>query len=134
MEQQINYFGAVLAALSTFMLGAAWYSPALFGKKWMRYSGLNEHAIATANKLKIIAISAVWSILSAFAFAAFLGEAELLPALAAGLTAGFFWVAGSFAINYAFEQKPVGLWLINGGYHTVQFGLFGAIIGGMNGL
>jgi hypothetical protein len=28
-----------------------------------------------------------------------------------------------------FERRPLSLWLINGGYHTVQFTLFGLIIG-----
>ncbi|MEM7780939.1 MAG: DUF1761 domain-containing protein [Pseudomonadota bacterium] len=133
MEQQINFLGAFLAALSTFVLGALWYSPALFGKSWMRLSGLSEEAVASANKLKMIGVSAVWSLLGAFAFAAFLGEAKFGPSIAAGVTAGLFWVSGAFAINYAFEQKPFGLWLVNGGYHTIQFTLFGAIIGAMNG-
>ena len=134
MEQQINVLGALLAAISTFILGAAWYSPALFGKPWIRLAGLSTEKVASANKLKMISVSAIWSLLSAFAFAAFLGEAQFPAALAAGLAAGFFWVTGSFAINYAFEQRPLGLWLINGGYHTVQFTLYGAIIGAMNSL
>jgi hypothetical protein len=39
------------------------------------------------------------------------------------------WVAGSFGINYLFERRPLGLWLINGGYHTLQFTVFGLILG-----
>jgi hypothetical protein len=43
--------------------------------------------------------------------------------------AGFGFVATSFGINYQFAQRPFVLWLIDGGYHTVQFLLFGLIIG-----
>lgn len=132
MEQEVSFLGALLAAMSTFVLGAAWYSPNVFGKQWMKYAGLNEASIKSANKLRIMAVSAIWSLLSAFVFAAFIGEAGLGFATAAGLSVGLFWVSGSFAINYAFEQKPMGLWLINSGYHTAQFTLFGAIIGAMN--
>ena len=39
------------------------------------------------------------------------------------------WVAASLGISYLFEQRPLKLWLINGGYHTLQFTLYGAIIG-----
>jgi hypothetical protein len=38
-------------------------------------------------------------------------------------------VAGSFGINYLFEQRSMRLFLINGGYHTVQYTLIGAVLG-----
>ena len=37
-------------------------------------------------------------------------------------------VAASFGINYLFERKSLKLWMINGGYHTLQFTLFGLIL------
>ena len=50
-------------------------------------------------------------------------------AAAAGFAAGLCWVAGSFGINYLFEQRPLRLFLINGGYHTVQYTVIGLILG-----
>ena len=47
----------------------------------------------------------------------------------AGAGAGLFFVATSFGINYLFEQRPLGLWLINGGYHILQFTLYGLVLG-----
>jgi hypothetical protein len=39
-------------------------------------------------------------------------------------------VAGiSFAINYQFASRSVTLTLIDAGYHTVQFCLFGMVLG-----
>jgi hypothetical protein len=32
-------------------------------------------------------------------------------------------------MNYLFERKPLKLFLINGGYHTLQFTVIGAILG-----
>ena len=46
-----------------------------------------------------------------------------------GLCAGLCWVAASYGISYLFERRPLALWLINGGYHTVQFTLIGLILG-----
>ena len=46
-----------------------------------------------------------------------------------GLCAGLCWVAASYGISYLFEMRPLALWLINGGYHTVQFTLIGLILG-----
>ena len=47
----------------------------------------------------------------------------------AGFAAGFAWVAASFGVNYLFEAKSCKLFLVNGGYHTVQFTVMGAILG-----
>jgi hypothetical protein len=35
----------------------------------------------------------------------------------------------SFGINYQFAGNRTTLWAIDGGYHTVQFVLYGLIIG-----
>jgi hypothetical protein len=50
-------------------------------------------------------------------------------ATAYGFCAGLTWVAASFGINYLFERRPLSLFLVNGGYHTLQFTLYGLILG-----
>jgi hypothetical protein len=35
----VNVLAVVVAALSSFMLGGLWYSPALFGKAWQLAAG-----------------------------------------------------------------------------------------------
>jgi len=64
------------------------------------------------------------------AFAVFLGP-EINAATGAlyGFTAGLCWVTASLGITYLFERKPLILFLINGGYQTLQYTLIGAIIG-----
>lgn len=46
----------------------------------------------------------------------------------AGFSAGLLWVAGSFGINYLFERRSFKLFCINGGYHTLQFAIFGLVL------
>ena len=53
-------------------------------------------------------------------------------AVGAGFAAGLFWVATSFGINYLFERRNARLWLINGGYHTVQFTVIGLVLGSIH--
>jgi hypothetical protein len=127
---QINYLAVVAAAISAFVLGGLWYSTALFGNAWMAATGATPESMQKGHQTRVFAISFVWSLLGAFVFAMFLGPAPAFGfATAAGFAAGLFWVAGSFAINYQFEQKPAKLLLVNGGYHTVQYTLYGAILG-----
>lgn len=127
---EINYFAVIAAAVAAFVLGGIWYAPFLFGKPWMEATGITEERAKQANMAKVFGVSFIWSLLGAFVFAMFLGPAPAFGfATAAGFAAGLFWVAGSFAINYQFEQRPLKLLLINGGYHTAQYTLYGAIIG-----
>ena len=128
----INWLAVLLAALSTFVIGGLWYGP-LFGKRWMALTGITEESVKSANMVKIYGLTFVLSFLAAAVFAAFLGpEIDVAFGTAAGFAAGLFWVAGSLGTNYLFEQKPLGLWLINGGYDVAKFTAFGAIIGAMN--
>ena len=65
----------------------------------------------------------------AWNFANFLGPRPSLAfGTAVGASAGLLWVASSFGINYLFERKSLKLFLINGGYHTLQFTLIGGVI------
>jgi len=126
----INWLAAIAAAVATFLLGGAWYSSALFGKPWMKASGMTEEKIAQGSMAIVFGIAFVWALLGALCFAAFLGpKPEVAFATSAGFAAGLFWVAGSFGINYQFEHKPLSLLAINGGYHTVQYTLYGLILG-----
>jgi drug/metabolite transporter (DMT)-like permease len=48
--------------------------------------------------------------------------------LGAGFSAGLCWVSASFGVNYLFERKSMKLFLINAGYHTLQFTVIGLIL------
>jgi hypothetical protein len=126
----INWLGAVVAAVLAFVLGGAWYSPALFGRIWQREVGLSDEQIANASKGATFGVSFVCALAGSVVFALFLGpDPAAAMAVSAGAMAGLFWVAGSFAISYRFEQRSGRLMLINGGYHTVQYTLYGAVLG-----
>lgn len=125
---EINWIAVLAAAVSSFVLGGIWYGP-LFGKKWMALVGKTEEDVAGANMAKIYGTVFVLNILAAVTFSFFLGnELDVQTGALYGFTAGLFWVAASFGVSYLFEDRPFGLWLINGGYHTLQFTLFGAIL------
>ncbi len=126
----IHWGAVVAAALSSFLLGGLWYSPALFGNAWMRASGHDAASLAKGNQGVIFGMSFVLALITAAVFAMFLGpKPELGFALGAGVAAGIGWVATSFGINYLFERKSFPHFAINAGYHVVQFSLIGLILG-----
>jgi len=125
----VNWLAVLAAAISAFLLGGLWYSPALFGKAWQRGAGLTDEQLKGGNPAKIYGGSFVLSLVAAATFAMFLGKLPVGTATAYGFCAGLTWVAASFGINYLFERRPASLWLVNGGYHTLQFTLYGLILG-----
>jgi hypothetical protein len=123
----INIWAVLVAAVSSFVLGGLWYGP-LFGKAWAREAGVDLQK--AGHPAKVFGGAFVFSLLAAYVFAMFLGPAPALKfALGAGAAAGFCWVAASFGINYLFANRSMKLWLIDGGYHTLQFTLFGLVLG-----
>jgi hypothetical protein len=127
MGEVMNIWAVLLAAVSSFLLGGLWYSPVLFGPLWNAENGGQP---PPGHPAKVFGVSFVLSLVAATAFAIWLGPApSLTDALKSGALAGFGFVAASFGINYQFAQRSTRLWLIDGGYHAVQFLLFGLILG-----
>lgn len=127
---EINWLAVIAAAISTFALGGLWYSPVMFFKAWQRSAGLTDEQLQKGHPGKIYGGAFVLSLIAAAVFALFIGpKPDVGFATAAGFSAGLCWVATSFGINYLFERKGFCLFLVNGGYHTVQFTLFGLILG-----
>lgn len=128
--EEPNWLGIFVAAVSAFVLGGLWYSPLMFGKKWAGLVGLSPEDQAKANPGLVYGLGFALTLAAAFVFAMFLGADPALGfAVGAGLSAGLVWVAGSFGVNYLFEQKPFALFAINGAYHTLQFTLYGFVLG-----
>ena len=116
---------------SAFLLGGLWYSPAMFLKAWQRGAGLSDEQLQKGGHPGKIYGGAFVLV------AGRRGDLRDVPRQAPGRhrdrvrasAPGSAWVAASFGINYLFERKPFCLFLVNGGYHTVQFTLYGLILG-----
>jgi len=129
---EVNWIAVLLCGVASLVLGGLWYSPMLFAGAWQRAAGLSDEQARSGHMAVIFGGAFVLSVIAAAVFAMFLGhDMSLGAATAAGFSAGLCWVAASFGINYLFERRPLKLWLINGGYHTLQFTLFGLILGAM---
>ena len=120
---------ALVAAVSSFAVGGLWYSPLLFGGRWMAYVGLTEEELGQGMG-RVFGGAFVLQLVMALNLAAFIGpEPSLAFATGAAFAAGFGWVALGMGVTYLFERRPLGLWVINGGYHMVAFTGMGLILG-----
>jgi hypothetical protein len=129
---QINYLAVLVSAVAYMILGAIWYSPAIFGKVWMRAIG------KTADQVKAdsSAMNYVWAIIAAFIASygvarimEYVGSASIALGVEIGLVAGVCFVFASFWMNDTFEARSSSLTFGNALYHLLALILAGIIIG-----
>jgi len=124
---EVNYLAVIAAAASAFLLGGLWYGP-LFKVAWCREAGVDPDS-KPAHPGAVFGAAFVLSVLAAYVFALFLGKKPVTDAAMVGAIVGVCWVATSFGINYLFAGRSLKLWAIDAGYHTLQFTLYGLVLG-----
>ena len=128
MSCDVNWLAVVAAAISAFVLGGIWYGP-LLGRTWQRLTGLTDAQLQASSPVRVYGLAALLALVQAYVFGLFLGADPTIPfGVTVGLLAGVCWVAAAFGINDLFERRPLGLWAINAGYHTLVFALYGLIM------
>ena len=126
-----NIWAILAAAVSAFILGGLWYSPALFLEAWKRANGFGKDQPPPGSPTKTFGISFVFSLVMAANLAMFLNAPDTTArwGATAGFLAGFGWATMGMGIVALFERRPWLYVAINGGYLTVALTLMGAILG-----
>jgi len=128
--QNLNWLAVIVAAVSAFGLGAIWYSPILFVKRWMKETGITEESAKEANMARIFGLSFLLSFVASFFLAMFVGpDAGGGFGTLAGFMAGLGWVFTFMGITYLFERRSLAHFLINALYSVASLTLMGFIIG-----
>lgn len=127
----INHWAVLVCSIFNLILGALWYSPALFYNAWKKENKLTDEQLKSANAGKMYGVSFLLAYLMSYNMAFFLGDAatDWQWATTAGFLTGFGWSAAIFTAIALFEQKSWKYILINSGYIIVYFTVIGFIIG-----
>ncbi|MDX1543408.1 MAG: DUF1761 domain-containing protein [Christiangramia sp.] len=127
----INHWAVLVCAIFNLILGALWYSPALFYKAWQKENNLTDEQLKSANAGKMYGISFFLAYLMSYNMAFFLGDAstDWVWGITAGFLTGFGWAASIFTVIALFEQKSWKYIFINSGYIIIYFTVIGFIIG-----
>ena len=124
METHVNWLAVLVAGVSAFIIGGVWYSPALFGKAWMKENSITVEQMQKSNKGKVYGWSFVLTLVIAVNLAMFLSSSDIH--LSTGILYGFLtgvWIFCGLAIVALFEQKNARYIFINGGYMLVALTL-----------
>lgn len=136
MIPDINIWAVLLATLSTMVVGSVWYTPKVFGTRWMKLIGTTPEKINAGNTVVPIVLTVIVSFVSALVLAGavdiahgFYGGSWFVNAL---VTAVFLWAgftAARFVTHDAFERRPAALTLMNIAHELVTFVVMAIIIG-----
>jgi hypothetical protein len=127
----INWWGVLLATLSTFAVGFVWYAEGLFGKEWMGLVGITEMEMGDPNPL-IYVFTMVGSLIAATGLALLMAATDTEgwgAGLVFGLVVGLVFRVTSHVMHNGFAMKSGRLTMIDGLHDVVQTGVMGLIIG-----
>lgn len=129
----INHLAVLVSAIILWVLGAAWYSPALFAKPWMELIGVKREPGKRDGLLLGMTASFIGDLVTSFILANIIVWSHVPKSFGQGAVIGILAWIGFIAAPQLpqglYEKRPFKLFAINGGYWLI--GLF--IVGGLLG-
>lgn len=131
----INYIAVLLAAVSSMVVGFIWYAKPVFGKRWMRLSGLTDETLAKNPVLPLV-ITFIVSFLTALVLAGaafivhdFYQGNFLVDALLTGTILWIGFTAARMITHDLFDRRPSSLTVLNMAHELVTILVMALIIG-----
>ena len=131
---KIKYPAVIVATLVHYILGGLWYSPLLFGNKFLQiinWSPETVRQMENQSHAQELVIALATSLVLVYILAHFVQYTKASSAVGGMQTAFWLWLGFIVTTNSAtvlFEQRPLGLYLINMGYQFVGCALAGVIL------
>ena len=131
----VNYLAILVIAVISFLIGALWYSPMLFRKRWIKAVGKSGEELKKNSKPITYVLAFIAWCITSYVLAVMIDYAVDVfstPAFLYGMLAAFLcwfgFVAAISLIHNLFAQRSITLWLINSGYILVSLLIGGSII------
>jgi uncharacterized membrane protein YeaQ/YmgE (transglycosylase-associated protein family) len=127
----VNYIAVLVASVVSFFVGFLWYSPALFGKVWLKLMGIKNEPSKEGMYKKMV-IGFVGTLVTAYVLANLATMLGYVSAMSGATLGALVWVGfvGTVTLNgVLWENKPWSLWVLNNGHSLVGLLLMGAILG-----
>jgi hypothetical protein len=130
MLEGINWLAALVAAVAAYLMGAVWYMPKVFGDAWLAELGKKPEDLTnpTLPMLVAAATTPLTSVCLAFLLRG-LGVQTVGGGLVFGIVIGGGIVFASMLSDYMFQDKPMKLLWIQGGYRFCSILLICTVVG-----
>ena len=126
-----NHWAILVSALMQWLLGAAWYSPALFAKPWMAMVFVRQDSTKKNSMILGMIASFIGSLVTSFVLAHVVlwsGAQTFAIGSAIGLIMWMGFVAAPLWASYIYEGRPAKLFAINTGYWLVACVISGGLL------
>jgi hypothetical protein len=126
----LNGIAIIVSAVILWVLGAIWYSPALFAKPWMQLIGVQREPGKRDGMLLGMTSSFIGDLVLSFILASFISWSNITGFAYGSIIGVLAWIGFFAAPNLPqglYEKRPFKLFAINNGYWLL--GLF--IVGGL---
>lgn len=133
MDFNLNYFSLLASAFAAMVIGFFWYSPRIFGGKWMAAAGITHERLEKGKSRMPYGIIGgfVCQIITGYMLIQF-ADAFFAVSISDALQVAFFAWLGFFAVPSLhaifWEHKPVAYWAINAGYQLASFSAMALIL------
>jgi len=127
----MQYLEILIAAFAAFMVGFGWYT-ALFGKEWQRLTGISDED-AASNMAVTHGIAFLMMAILAYGTNYIINMHDVAEQTFShgafhGFLLGALYCLPALIIHYAYQRKPLKLFLIDGGYLVIFMALMGGIL------
>jgi len=130
----MQYLEILIAAFAAFMVGFGWYT-ALFGKEWQRLTGITDEeaasGMAMTHGLAFLMMAILAYGVNFIVNMHDLAEQTFAHGAFHGFLLGALYCLPALIIHYAYQRKPLKLYLIDGGYLVIFMALMGGILGAL---
>lgn len=124
----LNIWAILVAGVMNMVIGASWYSEALFGKQWMTYLGFKKEELNPSAGLFVLVF--ILGLLVAVVMALFLQGASAVEGILYGVVIALGLVIPMLVTHALYEQRKAGMILLTAGHVLVTFMAYGALLAG----
>ena len=140
----VNLIAVLGAAIASMVIGAIWYSPNMFGKKWTKLTmkaqmpkGASKKAIADMKEqmqksmMKGYALTFVTTLITAYVLAVLarlIGATTVMGGAEVGFLVWLGFVATNSLGGYIWENDPIDMYFLKAGFSLVALVVMGAIV------
>ncbi|MEX2458121.1 MAG: DUF1761 domain-containing protein [Actinomycetota bacterium] len=125
----LNWLAVLVGALAYWLVGALWYSPVLFGKKWQAITGITAENAGSPVATYLGSLIVMFLQVTALAYLAHaIGVTEIVDALELGLGISVGFCALQLLLNQLYEKRSRELLAINAGYAIVGLTIASVIV------
>lgn len=127
---EVNLVAVIAAAIASMALGALWYGP-LFGKTWMKLSGVSMGNASKNEMPKLYAIQFVGSLVLAYVLSVFLGLTNTVDLMGAVTVAFWAWLGFQATLKLGmvlWEGKSWNLYFLHAAHDLINLSLIATVL------